>query len=692
MSLNPNELSEEQNYLNKTLTILKKIIGDDVTTIEKIQSDIEEFKQYFWSSIGDMDDMEKRVNRASINSQIDRTNDNIAQLTKMKKSLKTPYFGRVDFYTDPNDLTKVYVGLNGIQENLEFYVFDWRSPIGSLFYNYNIGHASYKAPVGDIQGEIKLKRQYKIEDGKLVRCFDSDINIDDEYLQEILAQSSGDKMKNIVTTIQQEQNEIIRNKKDKLLIVQGIAGSGKTSVALHRIAYLLYHEKDLRSRNVLILSPNDVFSKYISNVLPELGEDNTMQSTFTTFSESYLNEFKEVESFTDFVERYYNNPDFDPETKRLIEFKQSDELKFLLDSFINDYKSRIKMASGFKVGEKEYTKEYINSLLERAPSKMGILDKIDQIADGICEECRIPITKYKNQIKKIIISKIRLPLDMKLIYQLFLNGLKNNINIEIPKLSKSKLSYDDLLPYLYIKFELFGFPKNNGIKHVIIDEAQDYTRLQFSMLSKIFASSSFTILGDINQTINPFYQHESLEQIGECFEYQPRYIELNKTYRSTEEIINYSNDVLGINNMVAVRYNSSPVEYKDVTTSDIPINIINDITSLQQKGSKRIAIITKTFYEAENLFKTLQPKLPNLSLVTCEAHTKLSNIMIMPSYLSKGLEFDGVIACADEKNLYSDNERNLYYVVCTRAQHHLLVYNQRTLKKDKPKKLTYEKK
>jgi DNA helicase-2/ATP-dependent DNA helicase PcrA len=237
-----------------------------------------------------------------------------------------------------------------------------------------------------------------------------------------------------------------------------------------------------------------VFSKYISNVLPELGEENTMQSTFTSFAESYLKEFKEVESFTTFVERYYKDPNFDPELKRLIDFKQSDDLKFLLDAFIEDYRSRIKVMGGIQIGQRVYTKEHLDSRLQYGPSKMGILDRIDQIAENICEELRIPISKYKSKIKKLIISKIRMPLDMKQIYQLFLNGLNNTTDMEIPKISKSKLSYEDLLPYLYIKFELFGYPKNNGIRHVIIDEAQDYTRLQFAMLAKIFESSSFTIL------------------------------------------------------------------------------------------------------------------------------------------------------------------------------------------------------
>lgn len=687
MSLSKEELQKEQEYLDKTLKVLRSLITSDDESILKDQSDVEEFKQYFWSSITDMDDMEISTNRQAINSQINRTNQKIEQLSKLKRSLNSPYFGRVDFYTDRKDITTVYVGINGIHENLDFYVFDWRSPIGSLFYNYNVGPASYEAPIGEIKGEIRLKRQYKIEEGKLVRCFNSDINIDDEYLQEILSKNSGDKMRNIVNSIQAEQNTIIRNLKDRLLIVQGIAGSGKTSVALHRIAYLLYHEKNLRSTDVLIFSPNDVFSKYISNVLPELGEENVMQSTFSSFAESYLREFKEVESFTSFTERFYQE-EMSEEEKELITYKLSDDIKEQLDFFITEYKERIKFNGGLTVGDKLFTKEELNHLIKSRYHHLGLISRIEAIADYICETCRIPSSKYKGKIKKILISKIIFPLDVKAVYKMFLNGLKNKPTIQ-KELSKSKINFEDLIPYLYIKFELFGYPKNIGIKQVVIDEAQDYTKLQFTMLAKIFNNSSFTILGDINQTINPYYIHDDLSKVGECFQHEPNYIELNKTYRSTEEIIKYSNEILGLNNMVSVRHNYAPVEQKDVATKDMKDNILEDITRLKNNGINRIAIITKTFEEAQSLFNELTPFLPELSLVTGFNKTKLTNIMIMPSYLSKGLEFDGVIACTNIDNLYREEDRYLYYVVCTRAQHQLIIYNQKNLIKKKEQ--TYEK-
>ena len=384
MSLSKEELQKEQEYLDKTLKVLRSLITSDDESIAKDQTDVEEFKQYFWSSITDMDDMEISTNRQAITSQINRTNQKIEQLSKLKRSLNSPYFGRVDFYSDRRDATTVYVGVNGIHDNLDFYVFDWRSPIGSLFYNYNVGPASYEAPIGEIKGEIKLKRQYKIEDGKLVRCFNSDINIDDECLQEILSKNSGDKMRNIVNSIQAEQNAIIRNLKDRLLIVQGIAGSGKTSVALHRIAYLLYHEKNLRSSDVLIFSPNDVFSKYISNVLPELGEENVMQSTFSRFAESYLSEFKEVESFTSFTERFYQK-EISGEEKALITYKLSDDIKEQLDFFIAEYKERIKFNGGLTIGDKLFTKEELNHMIKSRYHHLGLISRIEAIADYICE-------------------------------------------------------------------------------------------------------------------------------------------------------------------------------------------------------------------------------------------------------------------------------------------------------------------
>ena len=330
MNLTPEQLSEEKEYLEKVMEVLKELCDKHSDSIDSQIDSIQELKKYIWDNIYELDDMEVAGEMYNVNTNVGYANKRIADLHQLKRSLYSPYFGRIDFKRDKsrsNRIQKIYVGLNGISKDLEHYVFDWRTPIASLFYNYGIGKVSYEAPAGTITGEVSLKRQYKIANGKLERCFDSDLNIDDEYLQEILSNASSDKMTNIVKTIQKEQNEIIRNLIDRYLIVQGIAGSGKTSVAMHRIAYLLYAEKDLTSNNVLIFSPNDVFSEYISNVLPELGEENVLQTTFSDFAKSYIKDYKQLESFTEFIERYYKNEDFDDEEFKTIKYKLSNEFK-----------------------------------------------------------------------------------------------------------------------------------------------------------------------------------------------------------------------------------------------------------------------------------------------------------------------------------------------------------------------------
>ena len=243
MNIEPEQLKQEEEYLKKTLAVIKELIENDDNSIKDRMAEIQEMKKYLWDNNAMLDDAEIASGMYNVNCDVSYTNENIKKLMKLKKSLESPYFGRVDF--ESNGFSEpVYIGINSIAKDLTFYVFDWRTPIASLFYNYGTGPASYEAPRGTISGNISLKRQYKISDEKIERCFNSDLNIDDEYLQEILANASSEKMTNIVNTIQREQNEIIRNVSDKYLIVQGIAGSGKTSVALHRIAYLLYKEKN----------------------------------------------------------------------------------------------------------------------------------------------------------------------------------------------------------------------------------------------------------------------------------------------------------------------------------------------------------------------------------------------------------------------------------------------------------------
>lgn len=678
------QLKQEEEYLKKTLAVIKELIENDDNSIKDKMAEIQEMKKYLWENNAMLDDAEIASGMYNVNCDISYTNENIKKLLKLKKSLENPYFGRVDFESDGFS-EPIYIGINGIAKDLNFYVFDWRTPIASLFYNYGTGPASYEAPSGTISGNISLKRQYKISNEKIERCFNSDINIDDEYLQEILANASSEKMTNIVNTIQKEQNEIIRNVSDKYLIVQGIAGSGKTSVALHRIAYLLYKEKNLSSNNVLIFSPNDVFSQYISNVLPELGEDNVLQTTFSDFAGAYIRDFKEIESFTKFIERYYKNDGISEEEYKTTKYKISNEFKSLIDNYIERYRENMSFIRSIIINGKSIKIDDLNRLLKTTFEKFPLSERIDRISEYICDQNNISYKKYGKVIREKIKTVVNFNLDVKKMYEDIISsdqfkecaGLKENANFTVGK----QLRYDDLLPLMYIYFEMNGYPKNNSIRHLIIDEAQDYSLLQLYMLKKIFYTASFTVLGDIHQTINPYYIYNNLNEINSIFENKGKYIKLNKTYRSSQEIIEFTNQILGLDNACSVRKNNAiPVTIRSVTKQQAVIQVMQDIEQMRENGIKRIAIITKNNAETIELYDRLKDQLDDINIIQQNAKTGIGNLVILPSYISKGLEFDGVISYADDNNEYQEKDKYLFYVVCTRAQHNLTVYNQKNLK------------
>ena len=689
MNIEPEQLKQEEEYLKKTLAVIKELIENDDNSIKDRMAEIQEMKKYLWDNNAMLDDAEIVSGMYNVNCDVSYTNENIKKLMKLKKSLENPYFGRVDFESDGFS-EPIYIGINGIAKDLNFYVFDWRTPIASLFYNYGTGPASYETPMGTISGNISLKRQYKISDEKIERCFNSDLNIDDEYLQEILANASSEKMTNIVNTIQREQNEIIRNVSDKYLIVQGIAGSGKTSVALHRIAYLLYKEKNLSSNNVLIFSPNDVFSQYISNVLPELGEDNVLQTTFSDFASAYIRDFKEIESFTQFIERYYKSDSISEEEYKTTKYKVSNDFKSLIDNYIERYRENMSFIKPIIINGKSIKIADLNRLLKITFGKFPLSERIDRISEYICDQNNISYKKYGKTIREKIKTIVNFDLDVKKMYEDIISsdqfkecaGLKENAEFKLGK----QLKYDDLLPLMYIYFEMNGYPNNNSIRHIIIDEAQDYSLLQFYMLKKIFYTASFTVLGDIHQTINPYYIYDNLNDVNSIFENKGRYIELNKTYRSSQEIIEFTNQILGLDNVCSVRKdNAIPVTMRSVPKEQAVNQIMQDIEFMRENGIKRIAIITKNNAETLELYDKLKDQLDDINIIQQNAKAGIGNMVILPSYISKGLEFDGVIAYTDENHEYQEKDKYLFYVVCTRAQHNLTVYNQKTLKLERKK-------
>lgn len=665
MAINENDLNQEKAYLNIVNKELKEKISDIGVSLYQQEEKINEFKKYTWNSKAGMDKVE--VNAAILENdlEVELLTMRGLYLKKLLKSESSPYFGRVDFNGD-----KIYIGLTYLDKNYDHLIYDWRSPISNLFYECEIGNAEYEAKEGTIKGIMTKKRQYKIEDGKLIRVFDSNLNIVDDLLQEVLGNESSDKMKNIVDTIQKEQNEIIRDVAHKNLIVEGIAGSGKTSVALHRIAFLLYKINNLKSKDILILSPNNVFSEYISNVLPELGEDNTQNTTWSDFANSFIKEYKGVESFTNFVKRYYEKENINDFSK----IKLSDEFKDIIDEYIAKFTKKVEFTSGIECKYKDYDIDTLNKLLHERYSTIPLFGRIELISENIANYN--DGGKYKNKYIKELLTRLNVSKDYKKIYKgLFETEefIKKYGIIDTSYINDKIINYDDSLIFIYMKGLLEGFPYNGIMKQIVVDEAQDYTPLQYFILKTIFKNASFTILGDVNQTINPYYKYDTLKKLDKIFTSRTANLRLTKTYRSSKEIIEYTNKILNLDFVSAIRNNNDiPVVFKK--EKNIKEDLIENINNLKNKY-KSIAVITKNDKEANKIYNLLKNDL-DISLIKTDSNIFDRNLVVVPSYVSKGLEFDSVIIYTEKDNKYTDDEKYLYYVSCTRCQHELVIYNQ----------------
>lgn len=652
MKINSNEFECEKKYLEKTKDIIRKNIDKKVSEINEYKKMIVSNKRHLWQNLNDYrsNEMYSTMREEDLNVTI--LNAEIIKVSKLERSLEKPFFGRIDFESD-SEKESIYLGITGIEDNYKHYVYDWRAPISNLYYNYGLGSASFETESGTIYGNITLKRQYKIEMGELLNAFDSEITIEDEMLQEVLLSSSDDKMKNIVSTIQKEQNEVIRYNGIKNLVIEGIAGSGKTSVAMHRIAYLLYNQKNLTNKNVLIFSPNDIFTNYISNVLPELGEDNVNSITKDKLFKIYLPKYK-IESLSKFIETFYKS---ESELDKSISYKFNDDYIKDLDIFITEYISQLEFTK--KIGLKTIFVESdeLNKMFKENARKLNLNDKLNYMALKLCDRFDVKISNSKT-FENALSDMLNIDKDPIKIYKKFLKDDSFASDGVIP--------YEDLTGMMYLYFEINGYPSYSYIKHIIIDEAQDYSPLEFKLFKNIYNSAVFTILGDKNQAINPYFKYNTLEIVSNIFE-DCKYMRLLKTYRSSSEIIEFTNKILGINDIESVRI-STGIEVSEKQSMNI-IDLKSDIEDLMNTY-KRIAVITKTFNDAKFIFEQFHSK--DIGFIT---EGLLKRVVIIPSYLSKGLEFDAVIVYQNKNNRFNENELNLYYVAATRAQHKLIVYN-----------------
>ena len=666
---------EEKKHLDKTVEVIEGIIKSLEDKCESSIDKVREMSKYHWDNRTEMDDIEFALSRSDINKNADLTSEKLSTLRNLRKRIDNPFYGKIKVDFDGDEDT-FYIGKMNIMNDSGIIVYDWRSPIADLYYNSKLGNTSYKAPAGIIDCKLLQRRQIEIEKRKITRIIDSDIHLSDSALQDMLSKNSSEKMRDIVSTIQKEQNEVIRDLEDTRIIVQGCAGSGKTSVALHRLSYLIYNDKKTTPQNMLILSPSDIFTSYISNVLPDLGDENVLQTTFSDFANAFVNNVDKIESYTEFVSKYYDGIN-DEEKNKLNKFKFSKEYKEALDKFIKRFVNSYRFKDNVMIYGASIPCSHLNKILDNDDNDLQ--EKINVITDEICSLLRKNPNVKKSTVRTAVVRELIKPrFDPIVIYNKFLKseefinayGKPGNI------INKKLLEYPDLIGLLYLNFEFMGYPKNDIVHHLVIDEAQDYTPLQMEMITKMFNGASITALGDANQTINPYHKYDSLEEMKEQLGYSAKFVELNKAYRSSPEIMNYVDKIIDNKNIIPVRQsNDNPVVTKEVDKKDLFTTLVGDLLKLKENGFNRICIVTKSNKEAKAIYEGLKDSIDSIKILGEDKSFETSTL-VAPSYSAKGLEFDAVICYNDYDNSYNEEDKYLYYVSCTRAQHDLLVYNE----------------
>lgn len=711
MGNNQTEKAFEEKRLAQTISLAEEQLKQAKEAADKKKSEIIEAKkdvrentEHGITSLYTSDGFEALVELSQyINPVTDKIIDYEEEEHKillLEKMIKSPYFARIDFkFDDEDEFEKIYIGRSSLRKNSyqEMYVYDWRSPIASVFYRFMTGEAFYDAPCGRVTGELNLKRQYEIKNGTLEYFFDSDVQIVDEFLRQLLSQNTTAKMKAIVETIQHEQDVVIRDMENDLLMVQGVAGSGKTSIALHRAAYLMYQglQTKLSANNIMIISPNSIFEQYISNVLPELGEDNVISSVFEDILSALLIGRK-IQSRNDFLENLIVNSKYKEISRNSIEFKTSSFFREILDQFLIDIPRQwIEFEDVYYEGKCVVSRQILkDKILGRTETPLGI--KLEQLEDYILEQIfgtgkGRGHKEEKNLIKQEIQKFIKIDIvelykilfsNEAYFYSLLQNSnpsqnIKNIWKYTKENLEADSLYYDDAIAIAYLYLKIYGTNKYKNIKQVVIDEAQDYYPLQYEIFNLLFSNAKFTILGDMKQTLAKKEDISFYEQIQKILnKKKSSLIMLDKSFRCTNEILNFSLKFIEQSSQIKSfnRNGDSPKVYIADNSEIFIDEIVKEINLCQEKGFQSICLICKTEKNSTYLFNKIKHKL-DIQLIKNGSVSDLQGVFILPVYMSKGLEFDTVLICdADSQNYHDEDDKNLLYVACTRALHKLSLF------------------
>lgn len=665
--------ADEKKHLDKVEEKLNMALALVIRRIEDYANDTLNIKRYLYENLAQFDAAEKAANRMTVSDNITFGEKAVKEREQLQKLILSPYFGRIDFTQAGEQSEPFYIGVHSFVDPATSYpvIFDWRAPISSIFYDFEVGPAFYVAPMGRIEGALTLKRQYKIRRSQMEYMIESSLNIGDELLQKELSQSSDDKMKNIVATIQREQNAIIRNEAAKVLIIQGAAGSGKTSIALHRVAFLLYRYRDtLNANNVMIISPNKVFGNYISNVLPELGEENISELSFDDIAANILGPKYRYQTFFEQVESLIAAND--TEAIARIAFKATNLFVEQLQSYLEQADQTCFTPSDLAFGDFYVSKEDLFSHY-LSLKKLPVKKRLRTIADNLIEK------HFRNHNKKIgaaVSRQIRSSIqqmfqfsDTLTLYKQFYRSIGHN-DLFRP-IGKNIIEFCDVYPLIYTQLYFEGLKQDyKSIRHLLVDEMQDYTPVQYAVLAKLF-SCKMTILGDSYQSVNP-YSSSSAEKIEPYFA-GCSCMELCRSYRSTIEITQLTQRILENKKLIPIERHGEPPTITVCPTQQEQLDkILQLVEEFKQSGYASLGIICKSQQQAKLLFEQLHAVHKKITLLDFESREFREGIVIASVHMSKGLEFDQVIVPdASDGFFQTQLERSLLYIACTRAMHKL---------------------
>lgn len=669
---------ESNIFLEEITKKIKQKIASVEVQFSEGQKDIENMNDYYWENYAEMDEYGYEIydNQQALLRQVNANQEILLQKQRLKHMLDSPFFGRVDFiYDGEEEAEKFYIGIANFAENTGMtpLIYDWRAPVSGLFYDYDKGPAFYEAPAGTINGEIESKWQYKIKDGKMIYAFESDVKIDDEILKQELGNNGDVQLKNIVRTIQKEQNEIIRNTKDKIMVIQGAAGSGKTSIALHRIAYLLYHDREhLKSSNILILSPNSVFSDYISHILPELGEENIKEMSFDVFAYRELKGVvSDCEDRYDQIEQRLRSSD--EEIRKRYKQKQTFEFIGQTESFLARLEDSLMDFHEVRFRDLCKTEDELIHLFYFKFQNTPILSRMDAIMEYWIDEIETlrgkNIREEEQEFIRMQFDSMYLTKDVYEIYNWLMEDLGYPTLAKVPP-EQRKLRYEDVFPMLYLKYRLIGKTQKKQIKHLVIDEMQDYSYLQYVLLQYLF-SCRMTILGDKAQTMDEETQ-DVLTFLPKIFGRDIRRIVLNKSYRNTVEIARYAEEITGVSDIELFERHGKEVEEVRCQNVNEVLKDVFQKLNLNEDGFETAAIITRTEQEAKKLYKKLKAEGKTVSYIDRNSSAFKKGLTVTTFYLAKGLEFDQVFAIGTTAD--SPLYRQADYICATRALHELYMY------------------